>query len=63
MPGKMALVDFPRCHPEECVDGVCVAALAYPRKLMKQEQLGEIPMTDPSICKGCGDRARSRQSG
>ena len=38
---------------------ICVAALACPRKLLKQEQPGEIPMTDPSICQGCADCARA----
>ena len=59
MTSKMALVDFPKCHPEECGDGICVAVLACPRKLLKQEQPGEIPMTDPSICQGCADCARA----
>jgi translation initiation factor RLI1 len=59
MAGKMAMVDFTKCRPEKCEDGVCVAAQACPRKLMKQEQPGDIPMTNPSICKGCGDCARA----
>jgi translation initiation factor RLI1 len=59
MPDKMALVDFPKCHPEKCGDGICLAAQACPRKLLKQEKPGEIPMTDPAICKGCGDCARA----
>jgi translation initiation factor RLI1 len=59
MAGKMAMVDFAKCHPAKCADGVCVAAQACPRKLMKQEQAGDIPMTNPSICKGCGDCARA----
>ena len=59
MPGKMALVDFPKCHPENCSGGVCVAAQACPRKLLKQEQPGDIPMSDPFICQGCADCARA----
>lgn len=59
MPSEIALVNFPKCHPEKYGGGVCVAALACPRKLLKQEQPGEIPMTDPSICQGCADCARA----
>ena len=59
MPSKMALVDFPKCHLEKYGDGVCIAAQACPRKLLKQEQPGEIPMTDPFICQGCADYARA----
>ena len=54
---KMALVDYNRCHPEECDGGSCAAALACPRKVLKQETLGEIPEPDPFLCRGCGDCA------
>ena len=59
MPNKIALVIFDKCHPEKCDKGVCTAALACPRKLLKQEAPYEIPMPDPSICQGCGDCART----
>lgn len=59
MPSKMALVDFPKCRPEKCGDGVCIAAQACLRRLLEQEQPGEIPMTDPFICQGCADCARA----
>ena len=44
MPGKMALVNYHQCHPEECDKGICVAALACSHKLLKQEAPYEIPM-------------------
>ena len=59
MAEKMALVDFPKCHPEQCQDGVYLAAEACPRKLIKQEHPGEIPMTNPSLCQACGDCVRA----
>ena len=59
MPGKMALVNFDKCHPEECDSGRCAAVLACPHKLLKQEAPYESPMTDPAICRGCGDCARA----
>ena len=59
MPSKMALVNYNKCHPEKCDNGVCAAALACPHKLLKQEARYEIPITDPSICRGCGDCVRA----
>ena len=59
MPSKVALVIFNKCQPEECEEGICTAALACPRKLLKQEVPYEIPMPEPSICQGCGDCVRA----
>ncbi len=57
MPGKMALVDYNRCQPEQCVS--CAAASACTRKLLVQESRHQAPITDPVLCKGCGDCARA----
>ncbi|MDD5448079.1 MAG: 4Fe-4S binding protein [Actinomycetota bacterium] len=59
MPSKIALVDYKKCHPDTCESGICVAALACTRKLLKQEAPYEAPMADPSLCKGCGDCVRA----
>jgi translation initiation factor RLI1 len=59
MPSKMALVDYKKCHPEKCDSGVCAAVLACSQKLLKQEAPYDIPMTDPFLCKGCGDCVRA----
>ena len=59
MPRKTALVDFKKCDPKKCSQGICSAALACPRKLLKQDAAYEIPMPDPSVCRGCGDCARA----
>lgn len=59
MMGKLALVDYGKCDPGRCEGGVCTAALACPRKLLIQEAPDEAPMADPSLCRGCGDCARS----
>jgi translation initiation factor RLI1 len=59
MPSKVALVDFNKCHPDTCESGICKAAQACKYKLLKQEKQYEIPITDPFICKGCGDCARA----
>jgi hypothetical protein len=52
MPEKRALVDYNKCCPDQCDSGICTAALACPHKLLEQEALYEIPMPNPSICKG-----------
>ncbi|MFC1967686.1 4Fe-4S binding protein [Chloroflexota bacterium] len=59
MPGNMALVDFNKCLPDKCKDGICAAAAACPRKLLKQETPGQPPMPDPFLCKGCSDCVRA----
>ena len=59
MPNKIALVNYNKCHPDRCDSGICKAALACRYKLLKQEKINEIPMTDPFICKGCGDCVRA----
>jgi len=59
MPGKMALVHYDRCKPEQCDNGVCAAAVACPHKLLTQEAPFEPPMPAPSICRGCGECLRA----
>ena len=59
MPDKIAIVDFNKCHPEECGDGVCLASLACPHKLIKQEAPYETPMFHPSTCQGCSECAKA----
>jgi len=57
--GKAALVDYNRCQPGNCVNGVCVAAAACTRKLLRQEIPYERPMPDPFLCLGCADCVRA----
>jgi len=59
MPSKMALVDYSKCHPEKHDCGICAAALACSNGLLRQEAPYEIPMTDPFLCRGCGDCVRA----
>ncbi|MDD5127699.1 MAG: 4Fe-4S binding protein [Dehalococcoidales bacterium] len=59
MPGKMAMVDFNKCNPASCANGVCAAAQACPRKLLVQENPREPPMTNPALCRACGDCVRA----
>ncbi|MFC1962330.1 4Fe-4S binding protein [Chloroflexota bacterium] len=55
----MALVHYDRCRPQGCDGGVCVAVKACPHKLLQQENAYEVPMPNPSLCRGCGDCARA----
>ncbi|MFC1978977.1 hypothetical protein ACFLVP_03215 [Chloroflexota bacterium] len=55
MPSKIAMVDFNKCQPDKCTDGVCTAARACEKKLMKQLEPYETPMTQGSMCKACSD--------
>lgn len=59
MPSKLALVDYKKCRPEKFDSSVCATTLACSRKLLRQEAPYEIPMTDPSVCQGCGDCVRA----
>ena len=59
MPSKMALLNYNNCHPEKCENGICAAALACPHRLFKQDDAYEIPMPDPSVCRGCADCVRA----
>jgi translation initiation factor RLI1 len=53
--GKIALVDYRFCDPDRCKKGVCAAVEACERRLLRQEAPAEVPMADPSLCRGCGD--------
>jgi NAD-dependent dihydropyrimidine dehydrogenase PreA subunit len=53
------MVLYDRCRPQNCDDGVCLAAQACPRKLLRQEAPYEAPMAHPSVCQACGDCVRA----
>lgn len=60
MPSKIAVVDFSKCDPKQCSDdGICPAASACKRKLIKQEDPYDPPMTNPAVCQGCRDCERA----
>ena len=59
MTRKMALVDYNKCRPEECNDGLCTAAQACTLKLLQQEAPYSMPIADPLSCRACGDCTRA----
>ena len=54
MPKQRAMVDYGVCQPEKCKGGICLAVLACPNKVLKQEEPYEMPDPNPSMCVGCG---------
>ena len=59
MTRKLALVDYNKCQPGECEEGICVAAQACPSKLLRQETYYSAPMPEPSACRACGECVRA----
>ncbi len=55
---KRALIDYRRCDPARCPEGICAAARACERRLLKQEAAFEVPMPGALPCSGCGDCVR-----
>ena len=53
MPKKMAMVDYRKCQPEKCDEGICLAAFACSHKILKQEARYEMPDPNPAVCIGC----------
>ncbi|TET80695.1 MAG: hypothetical protein E3J37_10670 [Anaerolineales bacterium] len=54
MPKQMAIVDYRKCQPEKCDDGICLAVSECPNKILKQEAPYEMPDPNPAMCVGCG---------
>jgi translation initiation factor RLI1 len=54
MPKKAVLVDYTKCKPEKCNEGICVAVPECEHKLLVQERRWEVPEVNPSKwCHGC----------
>jgi translation initiation factor RLI1 len=52
---KISLVDYSKCCPEKCGEGICLAALACPYKVLRQEARYEMPDMHQELCMGCND--------
>ncbi|RLD06980.1 MAG: hypothetical protein DRI65_05630 [Chloroflexota bacterium] len=55
MPQPKVALDYERCDPEFCEDGICAAAKVCEKKVLRQETPGEMPDLNPSMCRGCID--------
>jgi len=57
---KTAVVDYQKCFPDQCENGLCVAALECEYKVLKQESPYERPVINPARwCHGCTKCART----
>jgi len=59
MPHKIAIVNYNKCDPKKCEDGVCKAVSACSKKVFKQEEPYEIPFINTNLCTGCYDCIKS----
>ena len=59
MARKLALLDYHKCRPGTCEDGICAAAQVCPSKLLLQEVPYTVPVPEPSACRACGDCVRA----
>ena len=53
MPKQMAVIDYRKCQPEKCDQGICLAVLACPHKVLKQEAPYKMPDPPLTMCVGC----------
>ncbi|MCD6574671.1 4Fe-4S binding protein [Candidatus Aerophobetes bacterium] len=54
MPKPKAVIDYTRCHPEECDTGICIAVEKCSFGVLRQDSPGETPYTLQGFCVGCG---------
>jgi len=59
VPKQMAVVDYAACQPEKCDKGICLAVLACPNKVLRQEAPYEVRDPGPAMCVGCGTCAQA----
>jgi hypothetical protein len=50
VPKPRAMVDYRKCQPEKCDEGICLAVLACPNKILKQEAPYEMPDPNLAMC-------------
>jgi ATP-binding cassette subfamily E protein 1 len=60
VPKRMAVIDYEKCHPEKCDEGICDALSACPRpdEIFIQEAPDDYPYIIQDLCRGCGDCSR-----
>ena len=50
-PNPIAVVEYEKCQPDQCENGICVAVLACPTETLKQEAPYEVPYL-LGLCRG-----------
>lgn len=48
-----ATIDYQRCRPSDCENGLCRILRECPVKAIWQEEPYEVPVADWSRCRGC----------
>ena len=48
------MVDYGKCQPENCEEGICLAMSVCPKGVLSQEVPHEMPDLNPDVCVGCG---------
>lgn len=51
----IAVVDYTKCDPCRCGTGKCILITECKHKVIKQEEIGNIPYVLQDLCSGCGD--------
>jgi len=54
MAKKMVMINYQVCSPKVCKNGICLAVLACPVKLLSQEDAYEMPDPKSNMCLACG---------
>jgi translation initiation factor RLI1 len=53
MPNTLVSLDYSKCRPDLCNNGICIAVAECQLKVIGQEEKFDFPMANPSLCKGC----------
>ncbi|RCK72696.1 MAG: hypothetical protein ANABAC_1230 [Anaerolineae bacterium] len=53
MPKRAVFLNYQRCEPQNCEQGVCRAALLCKRHVLQQPQPYEAPELNAEMCLGC----------
>ena len=60
MPKRPPTIDYTRCHPEKCDEGLCVALLECEYGSLVQEDPYEVPEINPAKwCHSCAKCAKA----
>jgi len=52
---KIALINYNKCDPKECRDGICKAVSTCSKKVFKQEEPYGAPFINARLYSGCFD--------
>lgn len=55
MPKPKVVLDYSKCDPTYCDQGICAASRVCKKKVLRQESPGEMPDFFPNMCLGCSD--------